>query len=162
MKESSCCFTGHRKIAEEIRDELKQRLTHSINMLHIGGIVTFYTGGALGFDTLAAEAIIRYRLEHPDVRFILALPCKNQTHHWKTNDIERYEAIRESANETVYVSQKYDPGCMQRRNKYMVDHSAICVCYQTKEKGGTANTVSYAAKQGLRIINIANAFQSKD
>ena len=44
---------------------------------------------------------------------------------------------------------------MHRRNRYLVDHGCVCVCYLTGDSGGTAYTVRYAEKQGLEIINIA-------
>ena len=44
---------------------------------------------------------------------------------------------------------------MHKRNRYMVDNSGLCVCYWIRDKGGTAYTVHYAEKEGLKIINIA-------
>ena len=46
-------------------------------------------------------------------------------------------------------------GCMYKRNRHLVDHSGICVCYLTKDSGGTAYTVRYARTHGLEIINLA-------
>lgn len=37
----------------------------------------------------------------------------------------------------------------------MVDHSGVCVCYLTRDSGGTAYTINYAKKQGLNVFNIA-------
>ena len=59
------------------------------------------------------------------------------------------------ADHVVYTAQQYTRGCMHRRNRYLVDNSGICVCYLTKERGGTAYTVNYAEKHKLEIINIA-------
>ena len=155
MNERHCCFTGHRKLSEAVLNALPEMLDSCIENLHSEGIDTFYAGGALGFDTLAAEAVIRFREKRPGVRLILALPCKNQTRRWKREAVERYETIRQSADEVRFVSEEYDSGCMRRRNEYMADRSSVCVCYLTQKKGGTAYTVSYAAKKGLRIINLA-------
>ena len=44
---------------------------------------------------------------------------------------------------------------MQKRNRYLVDHSGTCVCYLTSAKGGTAYTVNYTKQKGLRIIHLA-------
>ena len=44
---------------------------------------------------------------------------------------------------------------MQKRNRHLVDNSSACICYLTKSAGGTAYTVNYARRMGLRIINIA-------
>ena len=155
MNERHCCFTGHRKLSKAVLKALPEMLDSCVEGLYSEGIDTFYAGGALGFDTLAAEAVIRFREKRPGVRLILALPCKNQTRRWKREAVERYETIRQSADEVRFVSEEYDSGCMRRRNEYMADRSSVCVCYLTQKKGGTAYTVSYAAKKGLRIINLA-------
>ncbi len=44
---------------------------------------------------------------------------------------------------------------MFKRNRHLVDHSGVCVCYLTKERGGTAYTAQYAQRQGLEIVNTA-------
>ena len=46
-------------------------------------------------------------------------------------------------------------GCMHVRNRHLVDFSSYCICYQTKETGGTAYTVNYAKENGLIIYNVA-------
>ena len=55
----------------------------------------------------------------------------------------------------VYTSQAYTAGCMHKRNRHLVDNSSVCVCYLTKDSGGTAYTVRYARKRGLEVINLA-------
>ena len=155
MNEQHCCFTGHRKLSNGVLNALPEILDRCVNGLYSEGIDAFYAGGAVGFDMLAAEAVIRFRKKRPGVRLILALPCKNQTRRWKPEAVERYEAILNAANKAIFVSEEYDYACMRRRNEYMVNRSSVCVCYLTQKKGGTAYTVSYAAKKGLRIINLA-------
>ena len=69
--------------------------------------------------------------------------------------MQEYERIKALADKVVYTSQEYTKGCMHRRNRHLVDHSSVCVCYLTKKDGGTAYTVDYAEKQGLEIVNLA-------
>lgn len=66
-----------------------------------------------------------------------------------------YEHIKTQADKVVYTAQQYTPDCMHKRNRHLVDNSGICVCYLTSVSGGTHYTVSYAEKQGLEVINIA-------
>lgn len=144
MREKTCCFTGHRSIPTEEREELAQRLEKTILQLYQSGIHYFGAGGALGFDTLAARAVLRLREEYSDVKLILVLPCLSQTKGWRPEDATEYEQIKYQADEVIYTSQEYTRGCMHKRNRYLVDHSGICVCYLTKDSGGTAYTVRYA------------------
>ena len=57
MQEKTCCFTGHRKLPEEQLPQLKQALFKVIVRLASQGVTRFACGGALGFDTLAAQMV---------------------------------------------------------------------------------------------------------
>ena len=149
-----CCFTGHRKIPENELPNLQRRLQKAVKGLLKQGVTTFYAGGALGFDTLAAQAVLNARRFHPQVKLILALPCRDQAGRWEERDRLLYESIKRRADEVVYVSEQYTRGCMFERNRYMVDHSDICV-YCTSGEGGTAYTVRYAEKKEIPIVNLA-------
>lgn len=148
----TCCFTGHRDIPPEILPALAAKLEAAILELIADGIRYFYAGGALGFDTLAAETVLRLRDQFPQIHLILALPCREQTRGWSAASVKRYESVLRRANEVIYTSEHYTRGCMQRRNRFMVDHSAVCVAYCTRATGGSAYTLQYARKSGLRIL----------
>lgn len=155
MHESSCSFTGHRRIPQDDFFNLQKRLQKIIKQLIKQGITTFYCGGALGFDTLAAQAVLKARRFHPQVKLILAFPCRDQAEQWREADRMLYESIKRRADEVVYLSERYTRSCMFERNRYMVDHSDICVCYCLSDQGGTAYTVKYARRRGIPVINLA-------
>ena len=46
------------------------------------GINTFISGGALGVDQWAAEAVVLLREEHPDIKLIIARPFPSQADKW--------------------------------------------------------------------------------
>lgn len=152
----TCCFTGHRKIPPSEVGTITQRLKIVIEDLINDGYLYFGTGGALGFDTIAAQTVLSLKKRFPDIKLILVLPCRYQTKGWKTTDIVIYEAIRFSADKIVYTSNQYTKRCMYIRNEHLVNNSSVCICYKTKSKGGTAFTVNYAKEKGLQIINVAN------
>ena len=152
----SCCFTGHRFVPKNQKMSLVLKLKRNIKELYaVEGITTFYTGGALGWDTLAAMAVIELRHELPDLRLVMVIPCRDQADRWNATDRELYERLKASADEVVCLAEHYYDGCMFERNRYLVEHSSICVSYQTKQSGGTAYTVRYAREKGLKIINLA-------
>lgn len=154
MREKTCCFTGHRDLSPEERALITGRLERVIVSLYQQGIRAYEAGGACGFDCLAARTVIRLRGSCPGMELILVLPCLTQTRGWRSEDVAEYERIKAQADEVIYTSQQYTRGCMHRRNRYMVDHSGVCVCYLTKDSGGTPYTVGYAKKRGLEIVNI--------
>ncbi len=151
----TCCFTGHRQIPQEERKRIVDKLEGIIISLYQRGVCYYGAGGALGFDALAARTVLRLRESCPGMKLILVLPCLTQTRGWRPEDVAEYEHIKAQADKVVYTAQQYTPGCMHKRNRHLVDHSGVCVCYLTREKGGTAYTVNYAKKQGLNVVNTA-------
>ena len=151
----ACCFTGHRDIPDDLRDFLTRRLSDGITCLQKHGVTQFYTGGALGFDTLAAEAVIKARDAVPGIRLTLVLPCRTQADRWPPAAQERYQRILNAADEVICLSENYYSGCMQFRNRYLIEHSDYCIAYLTRQTGGTAYTVRYAHKKGKTVYNLA-------
>lgn len=155
MRLQTCCFTGHRFLPENEKEKISLALESTVLSLIHSGYRYFGAGGALGFDTLAAQTVLRLRQSYPDIRLILVLPCVSQADKWPPADIAVYQKIMGQANKIVYTSHEYTAGCMFKRNRHLVDHSSVCICYLEKSTGGTAYTVDYARKCGLKIINLA-------
>jgi len=162
MREKTCCFTGHRDLPAKEQEQISRKLEHTIAGLIQTGVCRFMAGGAVGFDTLAAQTVLKLREEYPQVSLILILPCLTQTRGWPEEDIAAYEQIKAAADEVVYSSQQYMRGCMFKRNRHLVDNSGICVCYLTENNGGTAYTVKYARTQGVPVVNLALVQDTQD
>lgn len=156
-RETACCFTGHRELPVERAEHLCHALQTIIDRLYAENhIVTYYAGGARGFDALASETVIKRRAVLPDLRLIVVVPHEDQAKWWRVAEQERYERIKSEANEVITLAPHYFRGCMQKRNRYMVDRSAACVCFLTERAGGTAYTVNYAKQHGLTVFNLAD------
>lgn len=154
--EHTACFTGHRDLPADIIPRVKSGLASVIANVAKEGYDRFICGGALGFDTLAAQAVLEHKKEHPEVQLLIAVPCKTQSNGWSTKDQEIYRQIISEANEVRILAEKYTRGCMQTRNMFMVDRSSLCIAWLTSMNGGgTMNTVKYALKQSVRVINVA-------
>ena len=157
IKLRTACFTGHRTLPAEELSKISKHLEDTLITLIEQGYCYFGAGGALDFDTLAAQVVLRLREHYPQIRLILVLPCHNQTRGWPQDSIDIYEDIKRRADEVTYTSENYFRGCMQKRNRHLVDSSSVCICYLTKSTGGTAYTVNYARRMGLRVINLAES-----
>lgn len=153
----TCCFTGHRTFRPGELPHIQAALERHILTLHDErGVRYFGAGGALGFDTLAAETVLDLRSAlRPDLRLILVLPCMDQADRWPLKDLEKYESIKLRADKVVVLAESYRTGVMHARNRHLVDHAGWCVCYHYKNEGGTAYTVDYARRQGLAVFNCA-------
>lgn len=152
IREKTCCFTGHRNIAVSILPELRNKLIRTVTDLIESGVCYFGAGGAIGFDTIAAETVLDLKGKYPQIRLILVLPCPEQADKWGSSAKAKYERIKNCADKIVYTSTRYTSDCMYRRNRHLVDGSSTCVAYCTRNTGGTAYTVRYAQQCGLRII----------
>lgn len=155
LKHRTVCFTGHRKIPPEQLEEITRRLKEEVINLIEHGYLYFGAGGALGFDTLAAQTVLGLKTIYPQIRLILVLPCITQTRGWAACDVEIYEEIKSQADKVVYTSKEYTNGCMHKRNRHLVDNSSVCVCYLSEQAGGSAYTVQYAKSRKIDVINVA-------
>ena len=154
MKETTCCFTGHRTIPMGQLNYVKNLLNRTVEELIAKGYSVFASGGALGFDTMAAQCVLNLKFKYPCIKLLLILPCLEQTKGWSEYDISVYEDIKNKADEVIYTSLNYTKGCMFKRNRALVDKSSVCIAYLTKKTGGTAYTAKYAVEKGLQLINL--------
>ncbi|MDR3344044.1 MAG: DUF1273 domain-containing protein [Oscillospiraceae bacterium] len=155
MNPKTCCFTGHRKISASQYPEIQKHLEAELEKLINQGVDVFMAGGALGFDTIAALTVLAMKKDYPQISLFLVLPCMEQAKSWCGEDLKTYSRILNEADNVVYTSDYYFPGCMQKRNRRLVDSSGVCLCFLTKG-GGTAYTVAYAQKKGVQIVNLAD------
>lgn len=161
----SVAFTGYRPQKLSFGDDLTHpdavRLRAAIKTeyrkLIQRGFNQFLTGGATGCDLMAAEVILELREEYPrkvKMTHWLCMPCFDHTAKWKDEDKERLEKIKEKSI-AFYVSDRpYFNGCMQVRNRYMVDTSRVLLAVHDGQKGGTLNTLEYARRKNRKVIII--------
>ena len=149
-----CSFTGHRIVSMGDLPHITALLKTSIERAYLSGVSDFYSGGAIGFDTLAAEAVISMRGKYPDVRLIMLLPCRDQDKLWSAQQRERYRKILDLADAVEYVSDEYDATCMMRRNRELVARARLLIAYLKNEKSGTAQTVRLAREGGRAVWNL--------
>jgi len=161
--ESTCCsFTGHRADRLGIQSrfdprlaDLRERMWEEIARLYNKeGITHFYTGMALGVDTWAAELVLWLRNARPEVTLHCALPCHDQDKNWSDTDRAHYRRLLGMADEVFYLQDgPYRPGCMQARNRFLVERSeTLLAVYDGTPGGGTAYTIDYAHKLRRKVL----------
>ena len=69
-------------------------------------------------------------------------------------DYERYYNIAAKCDKETMLQREYTPDCMDKRNRYMVDHADYILAVWNGCPSGTGNTVRYAHKKGKSIIVI--------
>ena len=154
-----CCFTGHRPetlAAAGLREgPLAEQIAQAVEQAVHSGYVSFLCGASRGADFLFGEAVVRLRERYPHIKLVCVLPCRNQPDRWESADRARYRRLLDAADEVVCLRESYEPGCMQARNRYMVDRATRLIAVYTGAPGGTAYTVRYAQRQMLSVVNLS-------
>ena len=150
----SCSFTGHRKIPLKHFTKLDSLLERAIEYAYSEGCRDFYTGGALGFDTMAAKKLLTYRMRHRDMRLIVVVPCKKQALQWSEADRDMYEYTLANADEVIFCSEEYTADCMKKRNEYLADICDMLIAYAGRHSSGSMQTVRMALARGKTVYNL--------
>lgn len=136
----SCFLFGHRDCPDDILPEIEKAIerfytTHRVR--------SFYVGNRGRFDALAATALRRVKLRHPDIGLYLLLAY---------HPGERATAVPERFDNTFYppLETVPRPFAIVRANQYMVDATDSIICY-VRHFGNTRNLFEYAQRRQKRI-----------
>ena len=146
-----CAFTGHRNLKGTDFDE--QLLERVVSDLVKNGYNRFLCGMAVGFDMKAAQAVLALKGLY-DVELAACLPCANQSERFSEKNKKLYNEILSRCDDIIVMEPEYKTGCMQMRDRYLVDNCDVLVSFLRKPSGGTYYTVQYAVKQNKKIIKV--------
>ena len=148
---SVCAFTGHRILANTDFDELL--LERVIENLIKTGTKRFLCGMAIGFDLKCAQAVAVLKAKY-DIQLVACLPCANQSERFSEKNKRLYNEMLSASDEVIILEPEYKSGCMQRRDRYLVDNCDVLVSFLRRNSGGTHYTVNYAKKMNKKIIEL--------
>lgn len=144
----SCAVSGHRILKGDFEvTRLKTKLKELIEQ----GFSTFYLGMARGFDLCCCGALLELK-ELYNIKIIACIPCLNQEKYFLPAEKAKYYDYLKKCDQTVILNEKYITGCMQQRNRYMVDNADALFVYIYKRAGGTFYTYNYARDKDKQII----------
>lgn len=153
----TCCFTGHRDLPDAESPAyaaLLSALENAVNDAVGEGCTRFLVGGAKGFDLLAGEWILSLKKVDPFLSLSVYVPHRGQANAYAPDDLRRYRTLLESADEVLYLSEPYYPGCMRERNARMVNDSQFCIAYVRRKHSGSAQTMQMAEAKGLTVLRL--------
>jgi len=153
-KNFTCCFTGHREISSHHLKAIPKALNRILRILIAEGYHTFVAGGALGFDTIAADMVLRLKKEFPHIKLVIVAPYAGQSENWGPAEQITYERIREAADDYICLSAGFTSACMKKRNQFIVDMSDVCIAYCFRERSGSAQTINFAVENGLKLVDV--------
>lgn len=159
-RQSACAFTGYRPqklpwLTDE-RDgrciDLKRRLREAIETACRQEMDHFICGMAQGCDLYFGELVLQAKQEWPEITLEAAVPCPTQSDAWPEEDRRRWKRLLDACDYETMVQDHYAPGCMMRRNRYMVDHAAMLIAVFDGQEGGTRSTVEYALRRRIPVV----------
>lgn len=140
----------------------------NIVLLKIGGSIAVSVYGVLvyigdtlqqllygtcdGTDIWAAEIVLSRRMTNPALKLICAIPHPDFEKSWRAEWQCRYNAVRSAADLERTICPAYSKAAYQKRNIWMVDHSALLIAVFNGESGGTLNTIRYAQQNQIEIL----------
>ena len=132
-----------------------QDLDQAILFAVMHGKDTFLCGMAQGFDTACGMAVLRAKKSTGlPLRLVCVLPYAGQSSCWAAQGQADFDHLCQNAWQRVVLSPRYYTGCLHVRNRYLISHSSLLICYYSGKKGGTAYTVGLAKKHGLAVENL--------
>jgi len=151
------CFTGHRpeKIhtnTENVKSALQREIMTAIRE----GKTSFISGMSRGVDLWAAEIVLALKETNPDIRLVCAIPFKGFETRWSAAWQHQYTEILKKADEVHFICSGFSYYSYQARNVWMVNHASRVIAVWNGEKGGTKNTILYAEKSGVNVVNVWN------
>ena len=161
-KAVSCTFTGHRPSKLPWRDreedpqciELKRKIYDVCYALYESGARRFICGMSNGSDFYFCEAVLALRSHYAGIVLEAAIPCPDQSERWNRADRARYERLCAACDIRTVLAPAYTRRCMMQRNRYMVDASTWLIAAYNGSPGGTRNTLDYAIRQGLTVLQL--------
>ena len=161
-RQMTVCFSGYRpeKLPWGYDEcdprcaQLKQRLRRAVCAACDDGFRHFICGMAQGCDLYFCELALQLRGERPDMTIEAAIPCRTQADSWSAEERRRWRGLIGACDEQTLLQENYSPHCMQRRNRYMVDHASLLIAVNDGARGGTRSTIEYAFKRGVNVLDI--------
>lgn len=148
-----CAFTGHRpekldRSESAVKAELKTAIEQSI----ADGFLVFFSGMARGVDLWAAEIVLQEKKNNKNIQLVCVIPYEGFERRWSVNWQTLYHSVQNRADYVRFVGKRYSPDIFQRRNEWMVDHSARLIAVYNGAPGGTRNTIEYAKAKNVHIV----------
>lgn len=149
-RSQTVAFSGHRTY-DGCCDEA---LRCAVRQHYAQGYRLFLTGMAAGFDLAAGEAVLNLRNDLPEIALGCVVPFAGHGATLPAADRERYEWLMREAALRTTLAVRYTADAYMRRNDYLVTHAEALIAYFDGHAGGTAYTITHAAREGLNIRNL--------
>lgn len=140
-------LTGHRGLAPGAPALIRQQLE---------GLVldypeaTWLSGGAVGVDQIAAQALLDLGER---VELVLPFPILIQGARWSEAQRELLDGLAVQAASVEVLGSRYHAAGYHIRNRRLLDRADVLVAFTDgRSTGGTASVIRLAERRGIPII----------
>ncbi len=152
MDTYTVAFFGHRELSNQymIEERIKPVLRKLINEKEY---IEFLVGRDGEFDQVASSAVREAAKLYgcSNTSLVLVLPYERSDYR---DNMENYLAYYDEVEICSESTSAHFKAAITIRNKTMVDRADLIICAVSRKTGGAYAAVSYAEKQGKRIINL--------
>jgi uncharacterized phage-like protein YoqJ len=147
-----CCVTGHRSIAEDKLEHVRQELRREIEQAVMDGFTRFISGFADGVDLMFAVVVADLKKSDPSIVLEAAIPYRDRL---DAKDPLFVEMLRQ-CDHVYVVRETYAPDCYLARNTYLIERSMrVIAVFDGHRRSGTAQTIRIAKEQERELHIIA-------
>lgn len=147
-----CTFAGHRIINEDVIAPLVN--VTIAELLQKDTDILFYTGGMGEFDLLCNRAVRMAKRRYPEkhIRLVLVEPyMKNSINTYK----ERLLSLYDDIEVPLELAGCHPKAAIGKRNRILIDRSDYLIACVAHRYGGAYQTLRYAQRRRIEIVNVA-------
>ena len=153
LRRFRCCFTGHRPGSlKRPEDDIKIDLENSILRAVSDGFTTFISGLSTGTEIWAAEIVIRMKSGNPNLHLIAVVPFPGVDTLWEESWQNRYRLLLSQAEYVRVMEPAYSAEAYQKRNEWMIAHSARVIAVYNGQPSGTGRAIEYARRCRVPVL----------
>lgn len=155
MESKTCCFVGPRTLPPGIIERITVRLNEEMEALIRQGVTHYLSGGARGFDLVAAALVVAKREMGSDLHLHFILPYREYDALWPEREKKLSHDLLSEADTVQYIKDSFRVGCVRNHSRYLVGHSEYCIYAPAGGGRDISQAVRYAGRQGVRLISVA-------
>ena len=141
-----CTFFGH-KDCYGLKTET---LLNAIEGLVEKDVDTFYVGHQGNFDSMVHSCLKQLKEKYPHISYSIVLAYLPTN----TQGYDPYQGCSVFPEGLETVHPKF---AIEKRNKWLIDHAAYCICCINHTWGGAYKFARQAKSRGLTTINLGSA-----
>ena len=126
----------------------------TIKRLYDQGFTTFLSSITSGFDLIAAEAALKHKEKHLDIKLIVAIPHIEQVASFNNSEKTRYKAICELADKVIFTTSNDHENIPYIHQQYLLTNCSHLICCYDESKIKKSYLINQFIDTKIPIINI--------